>query len=40
MVGDGKRVRRERRTEGECKGRERGSNDATQARSVSGRREG
>ena len=33
-------ARRESRREGESKGRERGSNDATQARSVSGGREG
>ena len=39
MVGEGTRGR-ERRREGESKGRERGSKDATQARSVSGGREG
>ena len=37
---EGGRRERERRREGESKGRERGSNDATQARSVSGGREG
>ena len=40
MVGEGTRGGRERRREGESKGRERGSKDATQARSVSGGREG
>ena len=40
MVGEGTRGVRERRREGESKGRERGSKDATQARSVSGGREG
>ena len=40
MVGEGTRGGRDRRREGETKGRERGSQDATQARSVSGRREG
>ena len=39
MVGEGTRGGRERR-EGESKGRERGSKDATQARNVSGGREG
>ena len=39
MVGEGTRGR-ERRREGESKGRERGIKDATQARSVSGGREG
>ena len=38
MVGKGTRGGRERRREGESKGRERGSKDATQARSVSGGR--
>ena len=36
MVGEGTRGGRERRREGESNGRERGSKDATQARSVSG----
>ena len=40
MVGEGTRGGRERRREGESKGRERGSNDDTQARSDSGGREG
>ena len=40
MAGEGTRGGRERRREGESNGRERGSNDATQARSVSGGREG
>ena len=40
MVGEGTRGWRERRREGESKGRERGSKDATQARSISGGREG
>ena len=40
MVGEGTRGGRERRREGESKGRERGSKDATQARNVSGGREG
>ena len=40
MVGEGTRGGRERRREGESKGRERGSKYATQARSVSGGREG
>ena len=40
MVGEGTRGGMERRREGESKGRERGSKDATQARSVSGGREG
>ena len=42
MVGEGTRGGRERRMEGEgeSKGRERGSKDATQARIVSGGREG
>ena len=40
MMGEGTRGGRERRREGESKGRERGSKDATQARSVSGGREG
>ena len=40
MVGEGTRGGRERRREGESKGRERGSKDATQACSVSGGREG
>ena len=40
MVGEATRGGRERRREGESKGRERGSKDATQARSVSGGREG
>ena len=40
MVGEGTRGGRERRRKGESKGRERGSNYATQARSVSGGREG
>ena len=40
MVGEGTRRRRERRREGESTGRDRGSKDATQARSVSGGREG
>ena len=39
MVGEGTRGGMERR-EGESKGRERGSKDATQERSVSGGREG
>ena len=40
MVGEGTRGGMERRREGESKGRERGSKDATQERSVSGGREG
>ena len=40
MVGEGTRGGRERRREGKSKGRERGCNDATQARSVSGGTEG
>ena len=40
IVGEGTRGGRERRREGESKGREIGSKDATQARSVSGGREG
>ena len=40
MVEGGTRGWRERRREGESKGRERGNKDATQARSVSGGREG
>ena len=40
MVGEATRGGMERRREGESKGRERGSKDATQARSVSGGREG
>ena len=40
MVGEGTRGVMERRGEGESKGRERGSKDATQAQSVSGGREG
>ena len=40
MVGEGTRGGRESRREGESKGRDRGSKDATQARSVSGGREG
>ena len=36
MVGEGTRGGRKRRREGDSKGRERGSKDATQARSVSG----
>ena len=40
MVGEGTRGGRERSREGESKGRERGSNDATKARSVSGGRQG
>ena len=36
MVGEGTRGGRERRRDVESKGRERGSKDATQARSVSG----
>ena len=36
MVGEGTMGGRERRREGDSKGRERGSKDATQARSVSG----
>ena len=40
MVGEGTRGGRERRREGESKGRERRIKDATQARSVSGGREG
>ena len=40
MVGEGTRGGREIRREGESKGRERGSKDATQARSDSGGREG
>ena len=40
IVGEGTRGGRERRREGESKGRERGSKDDTQARSVSGGREG
>ena len=40
MAGEGTRGGRERRREGESNGRERGSKDATQARSVSGGREG
>ena len=40
MVGEGTRGGRERRREGGREGRERGSKDATQARSVSGGREG
>ena len=40
MVGEGTRGGRERRREGESKGRETGSKDATQARNVSGGREG
>ena len=40
MVGEGTRGGMERRREGESKGRERGSKDATQARSISGGREG
>ena len=40
MVGEGTRGGRESRREGESKGRDRGSQDATQARSVSGGREG
>ena len=39
MVGEGTRGGRERRREGERRG-EKGSKDATQARSVSGGREG
>ena len=40
MVGEGTREGRERRREGESKGRERGSTDATHARIDSGGREG
>ena len=40
MVGEGTRGWMEGRREGESKGRERGSKDATQERSVSGGREG
>ena len=40
MVGEGTRGGRERMREGDSKGRQRGSKDATQARSVSGGREG
>ena len=40
MVGEGTRGGRESRREGESKERDRGSQDATQARSVSGGREG
>ena len=40
MVGEGTRGGRESRREGESKGRDRGSKDATQSRSVSGGREG
>ena len=40
MVGEGTRGGRERRKEGESKGRERGSKDAAQERSVSRGREG
>ena len=40
MVGEGTRGGRESRREGESKGRDRGSKDATPARSVSGGREG
>ena len=40
MVGEGTRRGRERRRDGESKGRKRGIKDATQARSVSGGREG
>ena len=40
MVGEGTRGGMGRRREGESKGRERGSKDATQERSVSGGREG
>ena len=40
MAGEGTTGGRERRREGESKGRERGSKDATQARIVSGGREG
>ena len=40
MAGEGTRGGRERRREGESTEREGGSNDATQARSVSGGREG
>ena len=40
MVGEGTRGGMERRREGESTGRGRGSKDATQARSVSGGREG
>ena len=40
MVGEGTRGGRESRREEESKGRDRGSKDATQARSVSGGREG
>ena len=40
MVGEGTRGGMEGRREGESKGRERGSKDATQERSVSGGREG
>ena len=40
MVGEGTRGGRVRRREGESKGRERGSKDATQARSISGGKEG
>ena len=38
--GEGTRGGRERRREGESRVRERGSKDATQARSISGGREG
>ena len=40
MVREGTKGGRERRREGDTKRRERGSKDATQARSVSGGREG
>ena len=40
MVGEGTRGGRERRREEKSKGRERGSKNDTQARSVSGGREG